>query len=325
LDISKGLHGINKKIPELNLQRDVLSFSLQIVSLFVCILMAAIWPIFGFDSTIYTASNTILGIPMEPADFGGLHLSTILNFFIICFLVSNYLSSKKIRAFHNVVVSIMTPIVAMMAFEFIWVFLTDVFHSTPVEGPWAITAYGLGFIDLGMLALGVVLIPLSVFYLTFHVTCNKICFSPKVSLNMSLAAATFSAGAILMFSIIFGTPSVLIRNSFGLLFFAFVHATLFDSRRGDFILDFKPRTKQALVAAAAAAVVIAIWVFLPHFEVVKGALWPQTIYAFYEKGVVTRVLYVQNDVIHALNVLSKALTTGAVSLAIIPKIRRVVA
>jgi hypothetical protein len=283
--------------------------------------MAAIWPIFGFDSTINTVMKTIQGVPLEPGDYGGMHLSTVLNFFIIAFLVSNYLSSKKIRAFHNVIVSVITPIVAIMAFEFIWVFFTDIFHNVPVEGYWAITAYGLGFIDFGMLALGMVLIPMSVFYLSFHVAYNKINFSPKVSVNTSLAAATVSAGVILIFSIIFGTPTVLIRNSFAVLLFAFAHATLIDSRRGDFILDFKPRTKQALAIAAAAAVIFAIWVFLPHSQVIKGALWPQTIYAFYNKGVITQVLYVQNNVIHALNVLSKALTTGAVSLAIIPKIR----
>jgi hypothetical protein len=283
--------------------------------------MAAIWPIFGFDSTVNTVMKSIQGEALEPADFGGLHLSTVLNFFIIAFLVSNYLSSKKIIAFHNVIVSIMTPIVAIMVFEFIWVFFTDFFHSVPIEGYWAITAYGLGFIDFGMLALGMVLIPMSAFYFAFHLAYNKINFSPKAAVNMSLATATFSAGAILAFSIIFGTPTVLIRNSFAVMLFAFMHATLMDSRRGNLIYEFKQRTGQAIILAAAAIVVLAIWVFLPHLEVVKGALWPQTIYAFYNKGVITQVLYVQNNVIHALNVLSKALTTGAVSLAIIPKIR----
>ena len=323
--IAKGLHGVNKKIPQMVLRRDVLSFSLQLLSLFVCVVSSILWVLFGFDSSVEQIVSVISNKPPTPAG-AGFHISTILNFFLIAFLVSNYLSRKDVIGFHNVLVSIFTPIVAMMVFEFPWFILADLFHNSVVEGYWAITLFGLGSIDIGMLIFAMVLIPMSVFYFAFlwakgHIAVEKV-------IPFAIACAVMTATAVFCFSITFGTLTVLIRNTFSLFFLVFAHSTLMDAVANPMIKELatkyniKQRIKGPLILTAASIAVFATWIWWPYFTQVKGNMWPQTLYAFYTKsGQVDRFVWLQNDAVHALNVLSKALVTAAVTLAIIPKIK----
>lgn len=324
--VSQGLHGINKKLPELTLKRDLLSFSLQVGSIFICMFSAFLWVVFGFDSTVDGAIRTINGtMPIEMGN--GTHFSTILNFFLIAFLISNYLSNREIKGFHNVLFSIFTPIVGMMAFEFVWVFLNDVFHQIPVEGYFANSMFGLGTIDLGMFILGLILIPTSVFYFAFRLS-DKINVKPRVCVKIAWLSFTLSVAAIFFFSLIYGTPTILIRNTFALFFVAFADAVFIDATRNwsvhELIGKYKTSIRSSAITLAflVAVVVLALWVFWPGAEVVKGsAMFPQTVYAFYHAGhSAPEILYVQNDMVHLFNVLAKALVSAAATLVMVPKI-----
>jgi hypothetical protein len=125
-----------------------------------------------------------------------------------------------------------------------------------------------------------------------------------------------------------GTLSVLIRNTFALLFIAFDHATIMDAMRNyrvkELIGKYKiewPRKLPALLLIFG-AIVMSIWIFWPYYQNVQGHYFPQTVYAFYQSnGDVSHYVYVANDAIHALNVLGKALVSVAITLLIIPKIK----
>lgn len=323
--LSHGLHGINKKIPEMILKRDLLSFSLQLFSLFACVFSAILWVIFGFDSTIDGISRLLLG--KTPVDMGnGTHISTVLNLFLLVFLISNYLSKKDIKAFHNVLISIFTPIVGMMVFEFAWFIMDDVFHNIPVEGYPAITFFGMGKIDFGMLAFALTLIPTSVFYFAF-ILGQKILLADRTLLRFSEMAFLGVFSFIGIISIWVGTLTVLIRNCFALFFVAFADATFRDATKNwtqhDLIGKYKIsfRKKEVLIATAVSAAIFLVWVFWPYFDVVKGSLWPQTMYAFYSNtSAGPALVYVPNNAVRLLNVLAKAAVSAAAALAIVPRI-----
>lgn len=323
--LSHGLHGLNKKIPEMILKRDLLSFSLQAFSLFACVFSAILWAVFGFDSTIDGTARILQGKAV--ADIGnGTHWSTVLNFFLIVFLISNYLSNKEIKGFHNFLISVFTPIVGMMTFEFVWVFLNDVFHQLPVEGYFANTLFGLGNIDIGMLIFGMILIPMSMFYFAFRIS-NKINVAPKASLNIAWLAFATSAILILTFSIIYGTPALLIRNTFALFFVAFADAVLVDATKNwgvkGMVGKYKINHRLALagIVGVLSAFAFVSWITLPGVAAVKGSvMFPQTVYAFYSENSAPELLYVPNIMVHMANLVTKALVSAAVALAIIPKI-----
>lgn len=322
--IAKGLHSINSRIPTIVLKRDFLSFGLQIASLFVCIISAALWPILGFDSTLDQLMSNLVGKHFVQAG-AGTHLSTILTFFLVVFFISVYLSEKEIVGFHNVIVSVFVPIAGMMVFEFPWVALSDLAHQLPVEKYMAITLFGLGRIDPGMLIIGLFLIPTSIFYFSFMYTKGR--FAQKWWISVPLMVSGVVATTMLIFSLAYGTLTILIRNTFALFFLAFAHATFEDATRNWNIkglatkYETKRRIKAPVIFSIVATATFVAWVFWPYFAQIKGAYFPQTLYAFYADGIVSRVVWVPNNEIHALNVISKAFVSAATALAVIPVIK----
>jgi hypothetical protein len=323
--IAKGLHSLNKKLPIIDLRRDFLSFTLQIFSLFGSAVTAIIWVIFGFDSTIDGIIHLIEG--KQIIEMGnGTHISTALNVFILMFIISVYLSKKEIIGFHNILISVFTPIVAMMVFEFPWVILTDLFHNAPIEGYWAITLFGIGFIDVGMLIFALGLIPLSCFYFAYTIG-RKILLAEKPLIRFSLMAYIGVFSFISIISLTIGTLDVLYRNLFALFFVAFAHSTLMDATENwtnrDIIDKYKlsHRTKQTLIMTAISIAVFLIWVFYPYFTTVKGVYFPQTMYSFFETTSGSPdLIYLPNDGIHLINVVAKFVVSITATLAIIPKI-----
>lgn len=328
--IQKGLHGLNAKLPKVSLQLDFLSFSLQQLSLFACIASAFMWAINGFDSTIDGWINVMEW--KSPVEMGnGTHWSTLVNFFLLVFLISLYLSRKEVIGFHNVIISVFTPIVGMMVFEIPWHLLVDYFHNIHVEGYWAITGFGLGKLSIGMLIIGAFLVPTSLFYITFQALFNR--FSDRVVVVVPWLVCAVSFVSVTAFSLMYGTPDILLRNSMGLFFGVFVHASLMDAMRNPTVkgligkkgykYKYKWRNITALTAGLISLSLFIAWIFYSDFgsfEVIKGTMFPQTVYAFYNAGNLDRFLWVQNDGIHFLNVASKFAVTFAVALLMVPKI-----
>lgn len=296
----------------------------------MCVLSTFFWALCGFDSTLDGWINVMEW--KSPVNMGdGTHWSTLVNFFLIVFLISLYLSRKEIVGFHNVIISMFTPIVGMMVFEIPWHLLVDYFHSLPVEGYWAITGFGLGKLDVGMLIVGVFLMPTSLFYVTFQALFNR--FSDKVVVTIPWLIFAVSFVSIIAFSLMYGTLDILLRNSMGLFFGVFVHASLMDAMRNPTVkgllgkegykYKFKWRKFAGCLLLMVSLIIFLSWVFyssLGTFEVVKGTMFPQTVYAFYNSGNLDSTLWVQNDGIHFLNVASKFAVTFAVALLMVPKI-----
>jgi len=305
---------------------DVLPRLLQVATVSICVLCVILWPIFGFDSTLQMVVARIVGKPIILEMTAGTHISTILNYALIIFLISFYLSKKEIVGFHNIIISIFVPIFAMFVFEWPWVIFTDMFHNSAVEGYLAITAYGLGTIDVGMLILGIALIPTSVFYLGVLFADRYL--ERRLVMSFGILAGGVAATMLVVLSLVFGTPTVLIRNTFALFFVVFAHAVMMDATQNPNLPELRnkytmsPRRDYVFVLAIASVTIFAIWMVWPYFEQVKGSFWPQTVYAFYKNGIIDGTpRCVPNDAVHFFNVLSKALVTAAATLWVIPIIK----
>jgi len=323
--MNKGLHEINRRMIKLAFGVDLLSRALQVITISVCILSVILWPIFGFDSTLQMVFASITGKPITQEMAAGTHISTILNYALIIFLISFYLSKKEIVGFHNIIISVFVPIFAMFVFEWPWVIFTDMFHNSAVEGYWAISAYGLGTIDVGMLILGLALIPTSIFYIGVLWADKHL--ERRLVMSFGILAGGFAATILVVVSLVFGTPTVLIRNTFALFFVVFAHAVMMDATQNPNVPEVRnkyamsPRRDYVFVLAMASTTIFVIWIIWPYFTQIKGAFWPQTIYAFYKNGIVDSVVFIQNDAVHAFNVLSKALVTAVATLLVIPIIK----
>jgi len=322
---------------------------------FVTLLM---WISQGFDSTLHWfAYEHNFANPPEDA-FGidyyegiGIHWSTLATIAFCALQLSLYLKTRlDIDGIINVLYSLLIGWwVAMMVFEVPYVFAMDILHNNNYEAlPWNIWLAGYKTIYHGAggtagrdavrwFVIASLLFPTQgiagyVILVRRYLAGMYTTLGPKFTRTF-FYTSTLLVGILVWFVTAQALSPylfpVIIRNFSWLFGFILSHGLLIyeferPNRKGN-PRAFKYRFGEpvALILFAAMIGGWLLWIYYPGtFPIIKGSLFPQTVYAFYDDThrVIINQIWIEDTIIHAINVGLKCIVAAWTCYVFAPKL-----